>query len=141
LYCRAQDEPAKAALAELSRRALVARARFAIDGPQWAQPLPLSWDACCQLQGVGGRAELLGNYAASLLGCKWDYETHPPFDVFCRGMMADRGTPAHLRNDPALRNEFPPKRLEGLMSSEMAAALDLSEYRVAAKARLQESGS
>jgi hypothetical protein len=133
LFHHVRDEDAAAALNELARRASAARERFKTDGPPWAQPLPTSWDDCCKLARVGGRMELLGHYASSLLGSKWD-ETQPPFDVFCRGVMADRTTPAYLRNDPELRREFPPKPLEGLMSAEMAAALDLSEARVAAKA-------
>jgi len=38
--------------------------------------------------------------------------------------MACRDIPSYLRDDPELRREFPPKPLPGLMSSEMAAALD-----------------
>ena len=141
LHCRSTDEPAKLALAELSRRALIAKVRFITDGPEWAQPLPTSWNVICALRGVGGRMELLGNYAASLLGCKWDYDTHGSFHGFCCGMMAERSVPSRLRNDPELRKEFPPKKLEGLMPAEMAMALDLSEMRLADKARLRESGS
>jgi len=132
LFHRLQDEAAMAALKELDRRALAARERFKTDGPAWAQPLPLSWDDCCRLAGAGGRMELLGNYAASLLGSKWD-AAHPSFGRFCRGMMADRSTPGYLRNDPELQRTYPPKPLKGLMSAEMAAALDCSEARLAAR--------
>jgi len=132
LFHRIGNEAAAAALKELDRRALAARERFKTDGPAWAQPLPLSWDDCCRLAGAGGRMELLGNYAASLLGSKWD-AAHPSFDRFCRGMMADRSTPDYLRNDPELQRTYPPKPLKGLMSAEMAAALDCSEARLAAR--------
>jgi hypothetical protein len=133
LFHRVGDEAAAALLKELDRRALAARDLFATDGPAWAQPLPLSWDECCKLSGVGGRMELPGHYASSLLGSKWD-AAHPSFDRFCRGMMADRSTPARLRNNPELRRAYPPKRLPGLISAQMAAALDFSEAYEAAKA-------
>jgi hypothetical protein len=137
------DEDAAAALKEMERRALAWRARFAIEGPPWAQPLPTSWNDCCRLahERGDGRMQLLGHFASSLLGDKWD-PTHPSYYRFCRGMMASPSAPAHLRNDPELQRQYPPKRLPGLMSSEMAGALDLSELRLAKKARLQkESGS
>jgi len=44
LFHRVGDEGAAAALKELDRRALAARDRFKIDGPLWAQPLPVSWN-------------------------------------------------------------------------------------------------
>jgi len=47
--------------------------------------------------------------------------------------MACRDIPSYLRDDPELRREFPPKPLPGLMSSEMAAALDHTEARVATR--------
>jgi hypothetical protein len=149
LFRHVGDEAAAAALEELDRRALAARERFKTDGPAWAQPLPVSWNACCRFARIGelveagvlapdnGRWELLGHFASSLLGSKWDPE-HVSFDRFCRGMMADRSTRSYLRNDPELRRAYPPKPLPGLMSSEMAAALDLSEMRLAAKARRQD---
>jgi len=140
LFHQIWDEPAATALKELTRRALAWGARFAIEGPPWAQPLLTSWNDCCRLtQDRGdGQMWLLGNFASSLLGDKWN-PAHPSFDRFCRGMMANPGTPAHLRNDPELRRQFSPKRLPGLMSSQMAAALDLTEMRLAAKAAKRTS--
>jgi len=81
-----------------------------------------------------GQMQLLGQFASSLLGDKWD-PAHPSFDRFCRGLMAEPGAPAHLRNDPELRRLYPPKRLRELMPVNMAAALDLTEMRLAAKAK------
>jgi len=78
--------------------------------------------------------QLLGQFASSLLGDKWN-PTHPSFNRFCRGLMAEPGAPAHLRNDPELRRLYPPKRLRELMPVNMAAALDLTEMRLAAKAK------
>ena len=128
------DEAASAALKELSRRALAWRERFAVEGPPWAQPLPTIWNDCCRLahQRDDGQMHLLGQFASSLLGDKWD-PAHPSFDRFCRGLMATPGF--HLRNDPELQRLYPPKRLPGLMSSEMAGVLDHVEMRLAAKAK------
>jgi hypothetical protein len=136
LFYRVWDEAAAAALKELDRRALASKARFETDGPPWAQPLPVSWDDIYKLthEGAdGGRMELLGHYAASVLGSKCD-EAHAPFKEFCCGMMADRSTPARLRNNPDLQREFPPKPAAGLMSAQEAALLDHVEARLAAKA-------
>jgi len=142
LFHQVWDEPAATALKELSRRASAWRERFAIEGPPWAQPLPISWNDCCRLahERGDGQMQLLGQFASSLLGDKWD-PAHPSFDRFCRGLMAEPGSPAHLRNDPELRRRYPPKRLPGLMPSQMAGVLDHVEMRLAAKARQQESGS
>ena len=139
------DEDAAAALDELSRRALEARARFAIDGPPWGQPLPTSWDIICKMTQIGelveagilaqdyynGRLELLAHFVASWVGSKWD-PRHPSFKRFARGMMADKSTPARLRENIDLLREYPPKRLPGLMSGDAAMCLDLAEMRVAA---------
>jgi hypothetical protein len=137
----------------LSRRALAARAKFAIDGPPWAQPLPTSWQKVDTLARVGelieagvlaqdyynGRMELMINFIASWCSSKWDPE-HPSFHCFARGKMADRNTPHRLRNNSELRRQFPPQRLPSLMSSNMAMALDISEALVATK-RLRESNT
>ena len=132
------DEAASAALKELSRRALAWRERFAVEGPPWAQPLPTIWNDCCRLahQRDDGQMHLLGQFASSLLGDKWD-PAHPSFDRFCRGLMATPGF--HLRNDPELQRLYPPKRLPGLMSSEMAGVLDHVEMRLAAKAAKRQT--
>jgi len=137
LFHQVWDEPAATALKELTRRALAWRARFALEGPPWAQPLPTSWNDCCRLahERGDGQMQLLGQFASSLLGDKWN-PAHPSFDRFCRGLMAEPGAPAHLRNDPELQRLYPPKRLRELMPMNMAAALDLTEMRLAAKAKV-----
>jgi len=125
LFHRVGDEIAAAALAELSRRALAARARFAIDGPPWAQPLPTSWQdlsklaRICELVQAGvlaqdffnGRLELMTNFIASLCNSKWDYDSHPSFHRFARGVMAVQL--CFVRNSPRGTSEpgvFHPKR-------------------------------
>src|SRR5262249_31788730 len=136
LFHRAGDEAAAAALEELDRRALAARGRVKTDGPPWAQPLPVSWQALCRLAQIGklgeagrlaqhyynGGLELGVYFAASQFESKWD-ETHPLFTRFCQGIMAEGNTPARLRHDPELRREFPPKRLPTLVSELEAMVL------------------
>jgi hypothetical protein len=130
LFYRTGDEAAATTLKKLARRAYAARGWFVTHGPAWAQPLPLSWGDIGRAVKGDGRAQLVGNYSASLLADKWDFERHPPFHEFCCGMLAQR---SDLCSDPELRREFPPKRLKGLMSSEEAAILDHVEYRLKEK--------
>jgi len=154
MFHRIGDEIAAAALAELSRRALAAKAKFAIIGPWWAQPLPVSWQKVGVLVQVGelietgilaqdyynGRMELLGDFIGSWYASKWNLE-HPSFDRFARGKMADRNTPRRLRGDPDLKREYPPQRLPELLPLSAIMALNTSEALIARKARLRESGS
>jgi hypothetical protein len=145
LFHRIGDEAAAAALKELDRRALAAQEWFRTHGPAWAQPLPVSWPKLCMWARVGkfleagilapdnGRWELLASFAISWFETKFD-PTHPSFNRFARGVMADKSTPARLRDNPELRKEYPPKRLSTLVSAQMAAALDHSEAILAAKA-------
>jgi hypothetical protein len=119
---RIGDEAAAAALKELDRRALAAQECFRTHGPAWAQPLPVSWPKLCMWARVGkfleagilapdnGRWELLASFAISWFETKFD-PTHPSFNRFARGVMADKSTPARLRDNPELRKEYPPKRL------------------------------
>jgi hypothetical protein len=94
--------------------ALCARERFRQDAPAWAQPLPLRWEDCKTLEyDDNPRFNLVGLFGISLHG-EWDYERHPSFAAFASGLMAYEHTPDHLRNDRALRQEFPPRRLKGL---------------------------
>jgi hypothetical protein len=130
---------------------LAARERFKTDGPPWAQPLPVSWQALCRLAQIGklveagvlaqnyynGRLELVAYFAASQFESKWD-ETHPLFTRFCQGIMAEGNTPARLRHDPKLRREFPPKRLPTLVSELEAMVLRHSAAHEAAKARRRQ---
>jgi len=134
LFCRAEDEVAAAALDELGRRGSAAREWFRTHGPPWAQPLPTSYAACRELEGVGGRMGLLGIYVRALYGSVYDYTKHAlPYDFFC-GVMALRGTPYLLRRDPDLQREFPPKRIPGLVSETEQWALYHSAAREAEKA-------
>src|SRR5262245_57598430 len=65
-----------------------------------------------------------------VFGCKYDYERHAPFHTFCCGVMAKT---QHLRKDPALLREFPPKHLPGLLSEMEEWTLRHVEARLAAR--------
>jgi hypothetical protein len=107
---RASDIPM---LIREARTAYEARARFALDGPAWAQPLPLGTE-CNAFFRARGAMHLLGLYALSLELTGFDYQGHPKFHEFGCGVMANEAAPAHVRDDPELREEFPAKPLPGL---------------------------
>jgi hypothetical protein len=95
--------------------ALCARKRFRWDAPLWAPVLPLTWEACQELEDDDDpRLNLVGLFGGSLRGTGWDYDGHPPFAAFVAGIMAYEHAPAEIRNDPDLRQEFPARELEGL---------------------------
>jgi hypothetical protein len=95
------------------RAALDARVWFSKHGPDWAQELPLG-DECYLMMKASGPLHLLGRYGFSLWLLDFDYLTHPQIYEFCRGLMASPHTPEHVREDPELLAEFPPKELPGL---------------------------
>jgi hypothetical protein len=151
LFHKVGDAIAMAALEELRRRALAWQVRFETEGPEWARPLPTSWQKILIGTRVGElieagviapdnvRWELLAHFAASLFNGKYDPE-HPSFRRFARGIMASPNTPARLRDNPELRKAYPPKKLDSLMSDMESEALALSELLSARKAaRLRES--
>jgi hypothetical protein len=107
---RASDIPY---LIREARTAYEARARFALEGPAWAQPLPLG-NECTAFFRARGAMHLLGLYALSLELLSYDYLKHPRFHEFGCGVMANEAAPAHVRDDPELREEFPAKPLPGL---------------------------
>jgi hypothetical protein len=75
--------------------------------------LPLREVECADLQqDADYRLKLVGG--SSLRQVDWDYETHPPFAVFCSGVLPSPFVPDCLEHDPALNVMFPPKRLPGL---------------------------
>lgn len=140
-----EDKYAAAEAAELAQRGQAARARFTVEGPWWAQPLPLHWKKCGKLAQIGELAEAgvfpPGNEKWELFSCfltswgasKWNPE-HPSWTRFARGMMADGNTPARIRKNPELQKLYPRKRLEGLMTVRMAQVLAHSQAVEAAKA-------
>jgi hypothetical protein len=59
------------------------------------------------------RSNILGLFAASCAGELWAPE-HPPFAIFCSGVLASPHVPRHLSRDARLAREFPPHPLDGL---------------------------
>jgi hypothetical protein len=105
------DDELIAELKILTCYALAAWARFHESKPSWAPDLPLSLNAGGKLKCKRDlRVRLVGYYGISQLIAKYD-ESHPAFEPFCRGLMADTRTPKKLREDPELRQMFPPKQL------------------------------
>jgi len=98
---------------ESAYRALEARAWFAKNGPPGAPPLPLSEQECAELEGQGGVLRMIAWYARSLAAL--DYDRHPPFEDFARGVMACPDTWACVREDTELLRRFPPRPLAGLI--------------------------
>src|SRR5262245_48663642 len=102
-------------LLRLNRAGERARALFSRHGPAWAQPLPLS-----ESERIGFflsdnlLLHLVALYSNSLQGRDYDYLGHLLFFDYARAVMADPRTPEYLREDPALRAEFPAKPIAGL---------------------------
>ena len=108
------DDELISELKELTCNALATQARFHASKPSWAPDLPLSLNAGGKLKRKHDlRMRLVGYYGISQLVAKY-VESHPAFEPFCRGLMADARTPKNLREDPGLRQLFPPKKLNGL---------------------------
>jgi hypothetical protein len=80
----------------------------------WANPLPLRMEECESLQYNEHNAlRLLGHFGLSLRWNKWDIERHPPFETFCRGVIAC-ACPIEMQRDRELRRMFPPQALAGI---------------------------
>jgi hypothetical protein len=88
--------------------AFCASARFDATKPRWAPKLPFSAAACKLLvDSPSHRLRLVGHYGDSLRQLRWN-RWHPDFPSYCRATMAAPWTPAALRENPALLEEFPP---------------------------------
>jgi hypothetical protein len=102
-----------------ARRALLARERFAVVGPKDMQPLPISceeiedrkyaWDSKQPARGF-----IRSCFGASVRANDHDLESHPGIEDFARGIMASEHAPDIVKNDEALRKEYPPFPLAGL---------------------------
>jgi len=78
-----------------------------------APELPLSSIDCERM--IGGKSNeiaLVGYFGRSWACADWGI--HPPFRDYACGLMACEHTPQHLRIDPELQLEYPPRPLEGL---------------------------
>jgi hypothetical protein len=98
-------------------RALISRERFRQGWPHFPE-LPLHEDHIeAMKEDARPRYKLVGYFAESLAwGAvpKYDYEGHPCFTTFARGLMAYEHTPIEIRGDRELLTEFPPMALKGL---------------------------
>jgi hypothetical protein len=118
--------------------ALLAREWFAVNGPPDAPPLPLyDVDSYRNARGLKG---VVGFYARSLSRAghgrkRYQFQTHPSFDDFARGLMAlaTEGGLWGLEEDETLIRRFPPRPLVGMTPS---AYWDPHEY-----AELQSRGA
>jgi hypothetical protein len=83
--------------------------------PAWACQLPVELQVCESLIYNDCNAlKLLGYYGRSMLWSGWNFERHPDFNTYCRGIMASRIGPMDVRMDEELLQMFPPKALAGL---------------------------
>jgi hypothetical protein len=98
-------------------RALAAREWFRQHAPPGMPELPLSSAEIRKLIWSGNnRRVVVGLFANSLACANWAFEIHPVFRDYVCGVMASPDTSEHIRADPELLKEFPPKPLEGLDS-------------------------
>jgi hypothetical protein len=111
--------------------ALCARERFGQDVPS-APPLPLHQAAIEACENAEcHRLNLLGYFSHSLAWMDWDYDSHPPFAVYCSGLLAYECAPSELRSDRTLIRTFPPRPLSGLCDEWMIwrSADQITEHR------------
>ena len=113
---------------EAAKRALLARALFAITGPVDAQPLPVSQRERDDVETRHGYStsqylfrHLLKRYSKSLENLQFDFDKHPSFAEYMRGVMWYADSPDWHDTLPfaaeglaELKKRFPPKKLEGL---------------------------
>jgi hypothetical protein len=95
-------------------RALRAREWFYRHGPPDAPQLPLSWAEIDAMRFKDPFCHIVASFSRSLRGHNWDYNNHPSFDEFARGVLASTRAPEFVRADKELRKRYPPRRLPGL---------------------------
>ena len=57
---------------------------------------------------------IVAHFAGSLRRQHWDYENHPSFEEYTRGVLASEHTPEFVKADEELRKKYPPRPLRGL---------------------------
>jgi hypothetical protein len=99
----------------LKRKAQLARQHFALHGPRDAPLLPLGHNERESIKGKSPLNTMVGLYARSWQGCRYDPDLHPSFDDYACGVMASEynGWPG-LGCDPEMLRRFPPRKLVGL---------------------------
>lgn len=95
-------------------RALLAQEWFAVIGPSDAPPLPLSACEIEDYRSAGGLTGIVGFYARSLDANEYDFEHHPSFEDFARGLMASDSGLWGIEKDVEMRKRFPPRPLNGM---------------------------
>ena len=106
-----------------ARAALLAREWFAVHGPADAPPLPLSMSERERLKdGIGSTTHaqyylsvIVAVYARSLESRKYNVHEHPSFEDYACGVMASEYNGwDQMKENPQMRNRFPPRALAGL---------------------------
>jgi hypothetical protein len=90
-----------------------ARSWFAQHGPPDAPSLPLSYEERESLKG-GGLPHMVAWYARSLENLNYDYDGHPSFDDYARGVLASSMAPDFITSDQTLLDRYPPSPLRRL---------------------------
>ena len=57
---------------------------------------------------------IISRFAHSLLANAWDFDNHPSFEEYARGVMASEHAPDFVKKDRLLRKRYPPLHLPGL---------------------------
>ena len=98
-------------------RALRARDWFIDHGPSDAPPLPLGSREICDMKyrpaPNTALNHIVARYAVSLGGQNWDFNLHPGFDDFARGLMTAKNAPDFVIKDEGMLRRYPPHRLQG----------------------------
>jgi len=94
-------------------RAKAAREWFARTGPSDAQPLPLGYNEREWLK-HGGVDHIAAWFSRSLAWRDYEFDAHPSFDDYARGLMACEFTGNFVKDDEELQKRFPPRALHGI---------------------------
>lgn len=92
-------------------RALRAREWFYHHGPRDAPQLPLSDIELADLKFTDPLSHIVSCFGYSLRSHDWNFNSHPSFEDFARGVLASDHAPDFLRADKAICERYPPRRL------------------------------
>jgi hypothetical protein len=98
---------------EAAYLAFMAREWFAENGPADAPPLPLSYAERVSVKGRG-LPHVVMCFAYSLKNLNYDFNKHPSFDAYARGVLASPYAPDFITSDQVLVHRYPPETLYGL---------------------------
>jgi hypothetical protein len=94
-------------------RALNAQSWFASHAPPDAPPLPLSYGDREDMK-RGGLSHIVAWFAQSLEARDYDFDTHPSFEEYARGVMASAHAPDFIKEDQQLQMRFGRRLLPGI---------------------------